>query len=152
MDARSATAAYRLLAGARVTIDGQGVHESSTTDAAGRHVFAGLQPGEYTIGGSLEGYVSTGNLRPVKVHCQGLCGGHRCGLQLDRLVSGLIVGKDGQPAVGSDGRSGTYKATIRQRSALGGRFRHNGWSGAIELRHLHAATTILESPSAARRP
>jgi hypothetical protein len=88
-----------VLAGARVTIDGPGVHESSTTDAAGRHVFSGLQPGEYTIGGSLEGYVSAGNLRPVKVHSKG-CAEATLGLQLDRTVSGLVLGKDGQPAVG----------------------------------------------------
>jgi len=88
-----------VLAGARVTIDGQGVHQSSTTDAAGRHVFSGLQPGEYTINGSLEGYVSAGNLRPVKVHSKA-CAEATLGLQLDRMVSGLVLGKDGQPAVG----------------------------------------------------
>ena len=55
--ARSTGAAgLPVLAGAHVTIDGQGVHQSSTTDAAGRHVFSGLPPGEYTISGSLEGY------------------------------------------------------------------------------------------------
>ena len=88
-----------MLAGARVTIDGQGVHQSSTTDAAGRHVFSGLPPGEYTVGGSLEGYVSAGNLRPVKVHSKG-CAEVTLPLQLDRMVSGRVLGKDGQPAVG----------------------------------------------------
>lgn len=90
---------FPVLAGARVTVDGPGVHESATTDAAGRHVFSGLPPGEYSVDGSLEGYAIPGHLRPVKLHSKG-CAEVALPLQLDRTVSGRIMGKDGQPAAG----------------------------------------------------
>ena len=88
-----------VLAGARVTIDGPGVHESSTTDAAGRHIFSGLPPGEYRVDASLEGYVTLYELRPVQVHSKG-CAEVPLPLQLDRTVSGRILTKDGLPAAG----------------------------------------------------
>jgi hypothetical protein len=88
-----------VLSGARVSIDGPGVHESSTTDAAGRHIFSGLPPGEYRVDASLEGYVILDRLRPVQVHSKG-CAEVPVPLQLDRMVSGRIFTKDGLPAAG----------------------------------------------------
>jgi hypothetical protein len=87
------------LVGARVTIDGPGVHESSTTDAAGRHIFSDLLPGEYKVDGSLEGYANLNQSRPVQVHSQG-CAEVPLPLRLDRTVSGRIFAKDGLPASG----------------------------------------------------
>ena len=87
------------LPGARITIDGPGVHQSSTTDSAGRHVFSGLPPGEYRVDGSLEGYAIAGAFRPIQVHAQG-CAEVALPLQLDRMVSGSILAKDGRPAPG----------------------------------------------------
>jgi hypothetical protein len=87
------------LAGAHVIVDGLGVHESATTDSAGRHVFSNLPPGEYTVGGALEGYTIPSPLRPVRVHSKG-CAEVAVPLQLDRVVSGRILGKDGRPAAG----------------------------------------------------
>jgi hypothetical protein len=88
-----------VLAGARVTIDGAGVHESSTTDAAGRHVFSGLPPGGYRVDASLEGYATAMGLRPVQLHAKG-CAEVGLPLQLDRHVSGRILTRDGLPAAG----------------------------------------------------
>ena len=86
------------LAGARVTIDGPGVHESATTDAAGRHTFAGLPEGEYTVDTSLAGFTILDH-RSVKVLSKG-CAEVGLPLQLDRTVSGRIFAKDGAPAAG----------------------------------------------------
>jgi hypothetical protein len=88
-----------VLVGARVTIDGNGVHQSATTDAAGGHSFSGLPAGEYTVSGSLEGYAIASPLRPVQVHAKG-CAAVALPLQLDRVVSGRISGKDGRPVSG----------------------------------------------------
>jgi hypothetical protein len=88
-----------VLAGARVTIDGPGVHQSSTTDAEGRHVFSGLPPGDYKVDASLEGYTTSMDLRPVAVHSKG-CAEVALALQLDRKVSGRILTRDGLPAAG----------------------------------------------------
>jgi hypothetical protein len=82
-----------------VTIDGSGVHESSTTDADGRHIFAGLPPGLYKVDVMLEGYASPGPLVPVQVRPKG-CAEVPLPLQLDRSVSGHILTKDGLPASG----------------------------------------------------
>jgi hypothetical protein len=88
-----------VLAGAHVTVDGPGVHESATTDSTGRHVFSNLPPGEYTVGGAIEGYTIPSPLRPVRVHSKG-CAEVALPLQLDRVLSGRISGKDGRPAAG----------------------------------------------------
>jgi len=98
-----------VLAGARVTIDGPGVHESSTTDAAGRHIFPGLPPGEYKMDASLEGYTTAMDHRPVPVHSKG-CAEIALPMQLDRKVSGLILTRDGLPAAGVN-----IQTTDRQR-------------------------------------
>lgn len=87
------------LAGARVTIDGPNIHESSTTDANGRHIFAGLPPGSYKVDVMLEGYALPGSLAPVQVRPKG-CAEVPLPLQLDRSVSGHILTKDGQSASG----------------------------------------------------
>jgi 5-hydroxyisourate hydrolase-like protein (transthyretin family) len=88
-----------VLKGVRLTIDGPGVHESSTTDAAGRHIFSGLPPGEYTVDGSLDGFATVDQVRPVSVHSKG-CAEFALPLKLDRVVSGRIFDKKGQPASG----------------------------------------------------
>jgi hypothetical protein len=88
-----------VLEGARVTIDGPGVHESSTTDANGRHIFAGLPPGLYKVDVTLEGYALPGQLPPVKVSPKG-CAEVPLPLQLDRSVSGHVLTRDGLPASG----------------------------------------------------
>jgi hypothetical protein len=87
------------LEGVRVTVDGPGVHESAVTDAAGRHIFSGLPPGEYKVDGSLDGYAIPNALRPVQVHAKG-CAEFALPLQLDRTVMGRIFDKSGQPAPG----------------------------------------------------
>jgi 5-hydroxyisourate hydrolase-like protein (transthyretin family) len=87
------------LAGVRVNLDGNGVHQSATTDAAGRHVFSGLPAGEYTVQASLEGYTAWHAAPPVRVHSKG-CAEVAAPLQLDRVVSGRIFSKDGRPAPG----------------------------------------------------
>jgi hypothetical protein len=88
-----------VLAGARVIIDGPGVHETSTTDRAGRHIFAGLPPGEYKVDSLLEGYTISHHLQPVQLHVKG-CAEVSVPLQLDRSVSGRILTSDGLPASG----------------------------------------------------
>ena len=88
-----------VLAGARISVDGNGVHQSATTDATGWHIFSNLPPGEYAVSGSLEGYTITSPLRPVKVHSKG-CASVGMPLQLDRVVSGRIFDRGGQPASG----------------------------------------------------
>ena len=88
-----------VLAGVRVTIDGGGVHESSKTDGAGRHIFAGLPPGEYKLDASLEGYAKPEGLQPVQVHTKG-CAEVALPLRLDRSVSGRVFTNEGLPASG----------------------------------------------------
>ena len=140
--ARSDTALRPPLAGARVTIDGQGVHESSTTDAAGRHVFAGLQAGEYTVAGSLEGYTVTNELRPVKVHAKG-CAEVVVPLQLDRRVSGRIVGKDGQPVSGVTVEAVPTRPRYDNDLPWAADSAATDENGGYELRHLPAGDYYL---------
>ncbi len=140
--ARTDNALRPALAGARVTIDGQGVHQSSTTDAAGRHVFSGLQPGEYTIGGSLEGYVTADNLRPVKVHSKG-CAEALVPLQLDRRVSGRIVGKDGQPVSGVTVEAVPTRPRYENDLPWAADSSDTDENGRYELRHLPAGDYYL---------
>ena len=91
-----------VLAGARVTIDGPGVHQTTTTDAAGRHIFTGLPPGEYNVDVALEGYAIPYPILPVRVRPKG-CAEVALLLQLDRVVSGRILTRDGLPCLGRDG-------------------------------------------------
>jgi len=88
-----------VLADALVTIDGPGVHESSTTDANGRHIFAGLPPGLYKVDVTLEGYALPDHLPAVKVSPKG-CAEVPLPLRVDRSVSGHILTRDGLPASG----------------------------------------------------
>ena len=85
--------------GARISVDGNGVHQSATTDATGWHIFSSLPPGEYAVSGSLEGYKIPGPLRPVKVHSKG-CATVGCRYNSIGVVSGRIFDKGGQPASG----------------------------------------------------
>jgi hypothetical protein len=62
-------------------------------------VFSALSPGEYKIGGLLEGYTMPSSLPPVRVHSKG-CAEVPLPLQLDRTVSGRVLIKDGLPASG----------------------------------------------------
>jgi hypothetical protein len=98
-DAHGGRAELPVLKGVRVTIDGPGIHESSITDAAGRQIFSGLPPGEYRVDGLLDGYATVDYVRPVRVASKG-CAEFALPLKLDRMVSGRIFGKDGQPASG----------------------------------------------------
>lgn len=88
------------MAGIPLTLDGNGIHESATTDAAGRHVFSGIPAGEYTVHASLEGYTLAYPAQPVRVHLKG-CAEIGVPLQLNRVVSGHVFTKDGRPAFGA---------------------------------------------------
>ena len=133
--ARTDGAIRPALAGARITIDGQGVHQSSTADAAGRHVFSGLPPGEYAVGGSLEGYAITNQLRPVKVHAKG-CAEVTVPLQLDRRVSGRIAGKDGQPVSGVTVEAVPMRPRYENELPWAADSATTDENGRYELRHL----------------
>jgi hypothetical protein len=87
------------LTGVTITIDGPDVHQSSMTDAAGRHVFTELPPGEYRVNASLEGYTTSPGIPAVKAPSKG-CAEVPLPLRLDRVVSGRVLTKDGQPASG----------------------------------------------------
>jgi hypothetical protein len=89
----------RGLAGVRVTLQGSGGERTAVTNADGRHIFAGLPPGEYRVAGSLESYVGPDQVRPAKVHAKG-CAEVPLPMRLDRKVTGRVVHKDGSPAVG----------------------------------------------------
>lgn len=88
-----------VLEGVRVTIEGPGIHQSSTTDAMGRHVFAGLPPGVYKVDATLEGYSPPDHIPPVEVRPKG-CAEVPFPLQLARRVTGQILTKDGLAASG----------------------------------------------------
>jgi hypothetical protein len=87
------------LAGVSVTVDGPGIHESSTTDTSGRHIFPDLPPGVYKVEAKLEGYAMAVHLSPVQVQSKG-CAEVSLLLQLDRSVNGHILTTDGLPASG----------------------------------------------------
>ena len=87
------------LSGAMITIDGPSVHQSSLTDSAGRHIFTGLPPGEYRVDGSLERYTMASPVPSVRAHSKG-CAEVLLPLQLDRVVTGHILTRDGLPASG----------------------------------------------------
>lgn len=124
-----------VLAGARVTIDGPGVHESSTTDAAGRHIFLGLPPGEYKVDGSLEGYASPDHFSFVQLHSKG-CAEVPLPLQLDRRVSGRISTKDGLPASGVTVEAVPMRARYENELPFPTDSSTTDGRGRYELRHL----------------
>jgi hypothetical protein len=84
-----------VLAGAHVTVDGPGVHESATTDAAGRYVFSNLLPGEYTVSGASKVH----DPKPPAGRCTQGCA------EVALLHNSIAcerphLGKDGRPAAG----------------------------------------------------
>jgi hypothetical protein len=134
-DAHGGRAELPVLKGVRVTINGPGVHESSTTDAAGRHIFSGLPPGNYTVDGLLDGYTTPDPVQPFRVHSKG-CAEFPLPLQLDRMVSGRIFERDGRPA------SGVTVEAVSMRPRTENDLPHAADSGTTdangryELRHL----------------
>jgi hypothetical protein len=83
------------MAGVRTTLSGAGRQQEGVTDDAGQVKFAGLAPGEYTVGWTAEGYRS-GN-RKVQVHAKG-CAEVPVVMLLDRRVTGRVVTKALLPA------------------------------------------------------
>jgi Carboxypeptidase regulatory-like domain len=125
-----------VLEGARVTIDGPGVHESAATDAAGRHIFSGLPPGEYKMDASLEGYATTRDpSRPIQVHAKG-CAEVPLPLQLDRKVSGVILTQDGLPAAGVTVEAVPNRPRHESDLPLAADSSTTDMDGRYELRHL----------------
>jgi hypothetical protein len=124
-----------VLAGAHISIDGSGVHQTSTTDSTGRHVFSGLPPGEYTVDASLEGYASPDHPRPIKVQSKG-CAEVALPLQLDRSVSGRLLGKDGLPVSGVTVEAVPTKPRYQNDLPWAADSATTDENGRYELRHL----------------
>lgn len=124
-----------VLTGARVTIDGPDVHETSTTDGTGRHIFTGLPPGEYKVDASLEGYAIPYHFQPVQVHSKG-CAEVLVLLQLDRTVSGRILTNDGLPASGVTVESVPIRPRHENDLPTAADSSTTDASGRYELRHL----------------
>jgi hypothetical protein len=89
----------KALAGAEVTIEGNDLRKKATSDRNGKYVLSGLTPGEYKVSATLEGYTLMHAVPSVKVNAKG-CAEVPVMLQLDRVVTGRILGKDGLPAAG----------------------------------------------------
>jgi 5-hydroxyisourate hydrolase-like protein (transthyretin family) len=87
------------LSGAKVSIEGQNIRLSAETESNGSCVFGGLPPGEYKIGVALEGYSLNSPVPRVKLHAKG-CAEVGLPLQLDRVVTGMVVTREGLPAAG----------------------------------------------------
>lgn len=122
----------RGLAGVRVTLQGSGARREGVTDASGRHVFAGLPPGEYRVDGSLETYLGPEQIRPDKVFAKG-CAEVPLPLRLDRKVVGRIVHKDGGPASGV-----TVEAVAKGRPEFAADSATTDADGRYEFRRLGA--------------
>lgn len=89
----------KTLAGVEVTVDGNGIRKKAVTDQNGRSVLSGIAPGEYKIAAGMEGYTTMHELRPIKVQAKG-CAEVPVMLQLDRVVTGRVLTRDGLPASG----------------------------------------------------
>lgn len=87
------------LADARVTIEGQGLRKTAMTNRNGAYVFGGLPPGDYRVTATLDGYTMEEGNAPASVHGKG-CAAVPVALQLDRIVTGRILTRDGLPAAG----------------------------------------------------
>jgi hypothetical protein len=131
-----------VLSGARVTIDGAGVHESSATDGAGRHIFAGLPPGEYKVHASLEGYAMPDGLRPVQVHAKG-CAEVALPMRLDRSVSGRVLTSEGLPASGVTVESVPFRPRNENELPWAADSSVTDANGNYELRHLSTGDYYL---------
>ena len=109
--------------------------------STGRHVFSNLPPGEYTVGGALEGYTIPSPLAGAG-ELQRLCRGG---------IAATARSRGERPYFGQgwpsrrrrDCRSRTEAAKIRKRASLCGRFLHHGRERPIELRRLTAGDYYL---------
>ena len=134
-----------VLAGAHVTVDGP-ANESATT-VPGR-CLSNLPPGGCTTEWTLEGYTIPSPLRPVRVHSKG-CAEVALPLQLDRVVSGRILGKDGRPAAGVIVEAVPRRPRYENELPFSADSSTTDETGRYELRPLPPATTISGSHSAA---
>jgi hypothetical protein len=135
----------------RVTIDGHGVHESSTTDDKGRHIFGNLPPGEYKLDASLEGYAKPEGLRPVAVHLKG-CTEVPLWLRLDRSVSGRVLSSEGLPAVGVTVEVVPIRPRVENQPPTAEDSSVTDANGHYELRHLasgdyYVGISLSQSPT-----
>ena len=96
------------------------------------------------MGGSLEGYTIPSPLRPVKVHSKG-CAEVALPLQLDRMVSGRILGKDGQPASGVTVEAVPTRPRYENELPLAADSSTTDENGRYELRHLTTGDYYLGS-------
>jgi Carboxypeptidase regulatory-like domain len=84
--------------GARVTVEGRGKLRSATTDRHGRYEISGLEPGDYVVRGSKDGYAGEGEFK-VQVKGRG-CAIQNLGLFARNSVEGRVIDPDGKPVVG----------------------------------------------------
>ena len=87
------------LAGANVSITGEGTHIERTSDKEGRYEVAGLRPGQYRIGASFPDYTSTSTKEAeVAVHDRG-CVHVAVPLQLDGRIMGRVLDSEANGVV-----------------------------------------------------
>jgi hypothetical protein len=138
------------IAGASLTLTGPGVRQQAVADASGRHVFAGLPPGEYRVERALEGYAALDQVRPVQVHAKG-CAEVLAPLQIDRMVTGSVFHKDGRPASGI-----TVEALSPKRPDYPADSAATDAQGRYELRRLPAGDyqvgVSLAAPATLKQP
>ena len=82
--------------GVKVSLKGPNVRKQADTDSEGRATFVDLPPGEYSVSAAFYGYTLNQPLAPVKLHAKG-CANVELPLQLDRVVAGKVVSRDGRP-------------------------------------------------------